>query len=246
MSHSRSHRKYHSEAVEHRNLYHHTVAGRKIHTVADKLTVVYDIIVCKHYTLGESRRTRGVLHICNVVNVDRRGTSAHFFGSDLRRKLKRCFPSESTLHFEADGNNISEEGKSAAVERTSGSAVLKLGAELFHNFLVVSVTPAVSYDKSVRVRLTEEVFCLVYLVCRIYRNENCADLNACPERDKPLGNVRRPNSDLITLLYAESDKSTCKRVNVISELRVSAGIIKSCVLESILVGEKLDHFVKHL
>ena len=53
--HGSRHRKHHAETVEHRNLYHHSVGGRKIHSVADTFAVVDYIVVRQHNAFGKAR-----------------------------------------------------------------------------------------------------------------------------------------------------------------------------------------------
>ena len=71
MSHGSCHSKNHAETVEHRNLNHHAVSCGEIHAVSDSLTVINYIVMCKHYALGEACGSRGVLHICNIMDIDR-------------------------------------------------------------------------------------------------------------------------------------------------------------------------------
>ena len=78
MCHGCCHRKYHAEAMEHGYLDHHPVGSGQIHAVTDGLTVVYYIIMSKHYTLREACGTRSVLHICNIMLVDEAASELNF------------------------------------------------------------------------------------------------------------------------------------------------------------------------
>ena len=74
----RGHCQYHAEAMEHRNLNHHAILGRKIHTVADCLAVVDDIIMRQHDAFREAGCAGCVLHICNIILFDCTAAALYF------------------------------------------------------------------------------------------------------------------------------------------------------------------------
>ena len=110
--HCSGHCKHHSEAMEHRNLYHHSVCGRKIHSVADAFTVIYDVVVCEHNTLGKSCCTRGVLHIADTVYVDSVCHHTNLINRYALAGFDCFFPRICALHRKAYRDDIAQERKS--------------------------------------------------------------------------------------------------------------------------------------
>ena len=106
--------------MEHRNLDHHTVSGGKIHSVADYLAVVDDISVRQHNALGESRCSRCVLHIANVVGFNERSAATDLLSRNERGARKHLLPGKATVHIKADGYNVAQEGKTLGVKRLTG------------------------------------------------------------------------------------------------------------------------------
>ena len=58
--------------MEHRHLHHHSIRRGKIHSVADRLAVVDDVVVGQHNAFGKARGARRVLHVANVVLIHSR------------------------------------------------------------------------------------------------------------------------------------------------------------------------------
>ena len=123
--------------MEHRHLDHHTVGGRESHTVADTLAVVYYVIVSEHYALGEAGRARGILHIAYVTGAYCRRHSCHLLGADELVSLHRLVEGKRARLLKADGDYVSEEGKTLCTQRLAGDSVLYLGAEGVDDLAVV-------------------------------------------------------------------------------------------------------------
>ena len=151
VSHHGGHREYHSEAMEHRYLYHHTVCGGQIHSVTDGLTVVDDIAVGEHNALGEARCTRGVLHITYVVGSDEGRTAAYLLTRNERGAREHLLPIETSVHSKADGNDVTKEGQILRIEGLSGLEGLELGTELLYDLLVVDILTILNHNESVTV-----------------------------------------------------------------------------------------------
>ena len=240
------HCKHHAEAVEHGNLNHHSVGTGKIHSVADVFAVVNNVIVCQHNALGESGRSRGVLHVANVVLVNKRSAAVNLFDRGLFGKFKRLLPGQTALLLALNRNNVAKEGKTLCIKRLARLVCFKLGAELVDYCVVIAVLISVAHNERVRVGLAEQIFELVYFISGVYRNQNRADFCCCPERDIPLRQVGRPNGNVVAALNTERNKRACEFVNVIAELRVGSRIIAFGEAEGILIGEGFANFVEHL
>ena len=91
MGHAGRHGEHHSEAVEHGYLYHHAVRGGKTHAVANTFSVVYNVIVSKHYALGEACGAGGVLHVADVAGLYPGSHAGKFFFGDQRRAAHGFF-----------------------------------------------------------------------------------------------------------------------------------------------------------
>ncbi len=246
VGHRRRHCEYHAEAVEHRDLDHHPVGGRQIHTVADRLAVVDDIVVREHDALRKAGRPGRVLHIADVVLVYHRRAAIDRLDRSPLRHRRRLVPRETSRYTRLARYYVSEEREPFAVERVVRILPLQLGTELPDYRNVVRILVAVDHHERVRVRLAEQIFRLVDLVRCVHRHEDGADLDRRPERDIPLRHVRRPNRDVVALSYAEGDQSAREGVDVVAELGVRARVIERRVAEGVLIRELLADAVKHL
>ncbi len=71
VGHGGRHGQHHAEAVEHGHLDHHPVCSGQIHAVANGLAVVHHVVVGEHNAFGETGSAGGVLHVADVMLVDR-------------------------------------------------------------------------------------------------------------------------------------------------------------------------------
>ena len=240
------HREHHAEAVEHRHLYHHAVLGREVHAVADAFAVVDDVVVREHDALREAGRAARVLHVADVVDVDGGGEAVDLLERRHVRARDGLFPREAALHAEVHGDYVAQEWQAAASERLAGRRGLQLGAEFFHNLVVMRIAVALDHDERVRVGLAQQVLGLVDFVGGVDRYEHRADFRRRPEGQVPLRKVRRPYRHVAAGPDAERDESARELVHVVAELGVGARVVQRRVLEGVLVGEFLDYAVEHL
>ena len=84
------------------------------------------------------------------------------------------------------------------------------------------------------------------LIRGIHRNQYSADLSDRPECNVPFGNVGRPNCHVRAGANAQRQECARALVYVATELCIGSGVIQCGILKGILVGEQLDHTVKHL
>ena len=232
--------------MEHRNLDHHSVCRRKSHTVTDTLSVVDNVVVRQHNALREACRTRGVLHIANVARLDSGCHSGNLLAADELIACHCFVKRETSVLLEADRDDVAQEGKRFGVERLAGNGVFQFGAERVDDLLIIRIKTAFDHDERMRVGLTEQIFRLVNLVCRIYGNENSTDLGGRPEGDIPSGKVCCPNGNLRTRLDAERNECSGKAIYVLAELRIGSGVIERRVFEAVLIGKLICHAVEHL
>ena len=196
-----SHCQNHAEAVEHGHLYHHAVCGGQVHAVADSLTVVYYIIMCKHYALGEACSSRGVLHICNIVDINGLSYALYLTVGNVLGKLNSLLPCVAAVVLGINSDNVLEVRKFCGVELT-GLAGVKLGAELLDDINIVDVLDTVDHNECHGIGLSQQILSLVDTVLCIHCYEYSAYLGSSPEGYIPLGNICSPDSNMIALLYA--------------------------------------------
>ena len=137
VSHRCGHRKRHTEAMEHRNLDHHSVCRGESHAVSDTFSVVNNVVVSKHNALGEACCTRRVLHIANVTWLNRRRHSCDLLAARERISIHSLVKGKASILLESAGYNVSEEGKLLCVERLAGDCIFDFGAERVNYFLVI-------------------------------------------------------------------------------------------------------------
>ena len=244
VGHGRRHGEDHAEAVEHGDLDHHAVRGREVHAVADGLAVVDDVVVGQHDALRETGGTGGVLHVADVVDVDRGLHAVDLLDGSLVRILEGLFPGQGAGHPEADRDDVPEERQALRVHRLARFVVLQFGAQFIDDVHVVGVPVAVDHDEGMGVRLTEQVLRLVDLVSGVHGDEDRADLRGGPEGQEPGGNVGGPDGDLAAGLDAEGHERSRELVDVVPELGVRAGVVEGRELDGGLVRELFDHAVE--
>ena len=123
--------------MEHRNLYHHSVCGRQIHSVSYAFAVIYDIVMSKHNAFRESGCSGGILHITYIVRIHAGSHSVYFFDRNLVGTLHCVVPLKASGKLKSNRYNVSQERQLFAVKRFSGNSVFKLGTKVFYNIRVV-------------------------------------------------------------------------------------------------------------
>ena len=109
VGHGGRHCQDHAEAVEHRHLNHHAVSGGEIHAVPNVFTVVDDIIVAQHDAFGETRSAGSVLHVADVVLVQRAFAAIDFLDWYGFRQFNRLGPGQAARLFGVDGDDVAQE-----------------------------------------------------------------------------------------------------------------------------------------
>ena len=180
------------------------------------------------------------------MRIHARGAAAQLLLGGIHAAALRLVPRHAALLSESDGYDVAQKRQTARVERSAALRMLKLGAELPDYRAVVGVAVSVDHDERVSVRLTEQIFRLVYLVRGVDRHEHRADLRRRPEGDVPLRNVRRPDRNLVASLHAERDERAREFVDVAGELRIRPCVVERRIAESVLIGEMLHLLVEHL
>ena len=246
VGHGGRHGKDHAEAVEHGHLDHHPVFRGQIHAVPDALAVVDDIVMGQHDALGETCRSGSILHVADVIDIDRGRHPADFLHGRAGRVLQRLLPGQGSVHAEADRNHIAQEGQTPAMQRGTGFISLDLRAEFIHNLPVVRIAVSLNHNQGMRVRLAQQIFRLMDLVGGVHGHKHRADLGRRPEGQEPLGNIGRPDRHLGSGFHAQGNQGAGKFIHVVPELAVGPGIIQRRELDRKLVRELFHHRVEHL
>ena len=246
VGHRCSHSEYHAEAVEHRHLNHHTVFRGQIHSVADTLTVIDNIVMCQHNALRESRRSGCILHIADIVHIDCRSHAVDLFDRRAGRILEGFLPGQRARHAETDCNNIAQERKTSCMERLTRLVILDFRAEFIDDAVIIGISVAFDHDQRMRIRLAKQILRFMNLVSGIHRDKNSADLRGCPESQEPLGNICRPDRDLGSGLDAEGYQRAGKLIDIIPELAVCSCIIQCRKADRRLIRELFDHGIQNL
>ena len=246
VGHGGGHRQHHTKAVEHRHLDHHAVRRGETHAVADGFAVVDDIVMGEHNPFGETGGSGGILHIADIVSLDGGGAAVHFFRGNHVGPFHDLIKGETAGLFEADGNDIAEEGQLFAVEGFAGNGVLEFRAEFVDDLGVIGIQCRFDHHQRVGIGLLEQIFRFVDLVSGVHRNEDGADLGGGPESDVPGRNVRRPDGHFTAGGHAHGKEGPGEVIHIVAKFAVSPGVIQGGVAEGVLIGKFLHHAVENL
>ncbi len=113
--HGRRHGQHHAEAVEHGYLDQHPVGGGQVHSIADALPVVDDVVMGEHDPFGKTCGSRCILHVAHIVLVHQGCPPVHFFPGNAAPCRQGFFPSITSPLRRCHCNNITKKGQSFAV-----------------------------------------------------------------------------------------------------------------------------------
>ena len=194
---------HHTKAVEQRHAYAELIVLSKAHVLACKESVVGNVIVSKHHSLGESRCTAGVLHVHRVVTAN---VSLHlqqhlvFNVLSQQQQLGRVEHSAILLHTYI--NHVLKVWESLRVQM-SALACLQLWQHGVGHVYVVTVPCTVGDAQRVHVRVLTQILQLVLLVVGVHRYQHRTNLSRSVEECKPVGHVCGPDTYVRSLLYSD-------------------------------------------
>ena len=87
------------------------------------------------------------------------------------------------------------------------------------------------------VRLAEQIFRFMHLICGVHRYQNRADGGRSPKRNIPCGNICCPNGNMVALFHAHGNEGAGKGIDVFPELGIGSGVVQLCVTECKLFGK---------
>ena len=227
MGDARHHGEHKPEAMEEGDGDAELICRGELHTVADGLAVVEDVVVGQHNPLGESRRTGGVLHIDNIMTVEPCSRSS-IFGVTNRlchgvQILPVIHPRISLL---INGDAGAQEGETGAAVITRIGLCGKLGAETVDDIHIADILEAVAHDQHLGIRLLEQILCLVNFIRGIDSNQHCADFGTGKQRHHPLRVIGCPDGNMIAALDAHCKKSTGNGIALGVKFSVCALIVE--------------------
>ena len=192
-----------AETVKQRNRNAQTVIVCKLHTVADGLAVVDDIVMCEHHAFRKSCRTRGILHIHNIVQ---RGTlfgELQFEITDVICKFVKLREVEHAVHFFVlEIDDVFQEGKVFALQ-FARCGKFQRRAEFVDHFDIIDFLRALGHNQCHRVGLLKQIIQFEIAVIGIDRDHDGADACGGKHCKYPFGIVGRPNCHMIS--FSDTD-----------------------------------------
>ena len=170
----------------------------------------------------------------------------HLFQRHLSRPIQRFAPFQTSFLTESDRNDVAQERQAPRMQRRARFVVCQFRTQLRHNLSIVAIFCATCHDERMRIRLTQQVFHLVNLIRCIHRHQHRPEFHRRPKRNIPLRHIGRPHRHMRAGLNAQGNERLRKRVHVVAEFAIRAGVVQRCILKRILVREFLHHAVQHL
>ena len=224
VSNARHHRKHKSEAVEKRNGDAKFVVFCKFHTVADGFAVVQDIVVREHYALRKACRARGILHIHDVVGVQRFFVFLVNFDGKIAAQNFKVFKIEHTFGRFFPCKNDAFQKRQMLRLYFAGSR-FQFGQKLVHGCDVVVVFESADHHEKFRVRLPQKVFQLKNFEIGIDGYKHRADFRRREQRQNPFGRVGCPDCDVIALFDAQRHHAACDEIRLVVKFFPGAEVI---------------------
>ena len=246
MGHGRRHGKHHTKAVEHGHLDHHTIRGGQVHTVTNGLTIVYNIAMGQHNTLGEAGGTGGVLHVTYIIGFNQGSAATHFLMGHQGSTLQHLLPIQTAGHIKAYGYYVAQEGQILRIQRLTRRQSLQFRTQFFNDLTIVNILTIFDHDQSMGIGLFQQILDLVDLICCVNGNQNRTDLSSSPEGNKPSRDVGRPHCHMIAGFYAQRDQSRRTLIHIASEFSIRTGIIQSRIFKGILVRIFFHHGIQYI
>ena len=177
-----------------------TVGGTVVHVGSQPVTVVGDVEMREHDTLGESCGPGCVLHHGDVVDIHRvLPFLVILIGYHDRKGLDLAHGIHSAVLYGPQEYDLLEVGVRLAVEVLPGLGE-ELGYEIVNRLDIVGVPDTVYEEKDIHIRLLEHIIQFFRLIIGVDRQEDGTDLRGSEHQGDPIRDVRRPDSDLHALL----------------------------------------------
>ena len=198
------HAQHAAEAVEQGHYDEQTVLLGQLHAVAQKLTVVGNVVVGEHHALGEARGAAGVLHVNRLVGIKARDAFLHHafrHGLGGLVKVVKAAHAHGPALAVADEQHAFEEGQLLA-----GDIVRLLGVEGGHEAGdmadVVVVLDTGGHHEHLGIALVEQIVELELLVVGVDGDQNRAQLGRGKHGQHPFGRIGRPDGHMVALANA--------------------------------------------
>ena len=153
----------------------YTVLGGVFHALADVVAVVKDVVVGKHYSLGEACCSRCVLHVGHIILLHSLLCLKELLVRHMLAKEHYLLGGEhAPVLLLSDVDHVLEEGEVLGF-KVSSLVVVHLGHQSLGHGHVVVVPVAVGEAQGGYVRLLHKVFKLVELVHGVHCYKDCSD-----------------------------------------------------------------------
>ncbi len=191
----------------------------------------------EHDPLGKPRRSRGVLHVDDLVRVEFRLDPRQILFRHVGAELFELGIMTHAFGFlVADENDILQVRQLVAVE-PSGGAILELRDDLVGRLDVIGVLETANEEQHRRVGLVENVLEFSRAVIGIDRNQNGADLRRGELQHDPFGDVGRPDRHVVVLADPEPQQPLRDLVGQVLELAPGMTYTAVRVDQGVVVGE---------
>jgi hypothetical protein len=227
-----------AEAVEERDRNTHPVLRPELHALPNVESVLDDVRVRQLHALRETGRTRGVLHVDDVLGVERGLPIAQILIRDGHSPLQELFEAhdrQARGWFRAHQDDVLEEGQ-FLYRRLAFFGPGEFGDGVLQDLQKACVLDAFCQEQGGGVRLVQNVLQLVGLVSRVDGDEHGPDLARRELQRHPLGHVLAPHGDVVALLYTQRHERAGAPLDDLSELRVGVAQVPVGVDERFVVG----------
>ena len=201
---------HYTEAVEERHADAKFVICREFHVFARQETIVGDVVVCQHYSLGESGSSRSVLHVHGIVTAYfLLGFFQFFVINVLSQQQDFCRVIHAAVFFLSDIDYVAHVREALALQ-VSALEGLEFGQHGVRHVNETAVFFSVHDTQGMHIRVLAEIFQFGLFVVGVYRNGYGTDLGTCIEECQPVGYIPCPDTDMGSFFHADAQQAFCQ------------------------------------
>ena len=175
---------------------------------ACKETVVGDIVMGKHDSLGESGRARCILHVDHIVTVHLALCLCQVIILHIasqKENLRSIV--HSAVFFLSDVDDILHPWEILTLEISPLTSPELRKHGIYHVHEIIAATVTVDNAKRVHIGVLAEIFQLRLLVIGIYSHSHRTDLRTCIKKCEPVRYIPRPYAHMGTSFDSYGKKS---------------------------------------
>ena len=234
----------HAKAVEQGYAYAELVILSEFHVLTCQETVICYVVMGKHDSLGESCRTRCILHVYDVMACNSLAQTLELIIlSILTQKQYLSGVIHTTELLLTYINHVLELGETLALQMAA-LTLAQLRQHGVGHIHVVALPCAVGKAEGVHIGVLNQILQLVLLVVGVYSDADSTDLGTCIKERKPVRHVLSPQAHVAAPCYTYCYKAACHVIDPLVELFPGKTQVAVRIYYILFVGSLLSPMLK--